>query len=142
MAETVVRRRGEPRRGPMARTLLGLSRVVNPLLLTIARTGVIPLWGAVGHRGRRSGRRYETPVAVLATRDAFLIPLPYGPGTDWCRNLLAAGGGTVRWRGADYRVSDLAVVDERVVRASLTPALRVVVPKLGITRFLRARRSA
>ncbi|MGZ4612806.1 MAG: hypothetical protein ACXV1K_06490 [Kineosporiaceae bacterium] len=37
----------------------------------------------VRHVGRTSGRRYETPVVPVATDGGFVVPLPYGPGTDW-----------------------------------------------------------
>ena len=43
------------------------------------------------HRGRRSGRSYRTPVNIFATPDGYVIALPYGPGSDWVRNVLAAG---------------------------------------------------
>lgn len=52
----------------------------------------MPVWAVVQHRGRKSGKEYSTPVAVLTTPDAFSIGLPWGKGTDWVRNLRAAGG--------------------------------------------------
>jgi hypothetical protein len=38
--------------------------------------------------GRTSGRPYETPVEAFATDDGFLVALPYGPDTDWLKNVL------------------------------------------------------
>jgi hypothetical protein len=65
---------------------------LNPLMLRMAsrrRT----YYAALRHVGRRSGRTYVTPVvAKLASDHTVVIPLPYGADTDWCRNLLAAGG--------------------------------------------------
>ena len=52
----------------------------------------LPGFGVVVHRGRRSGRRYRTPVNVFATADGYRFALTYGPDTDWVRNVLAAGG--------------------------------------------------
>src|SRR5919198_236048 len=100
MHETAARRptRG-PRPGRGGRAVMALARAVNPVLVRLAGAGLIPLWGLVRHRGRRSGRVYATPVAVLRTDDGFLIPLPFGEGTDWARNLLSAGGGVLRWKG-------------------------------------------
>jgi hypothetical protein len=129
------------RDGRVARALKTLARLVNPLVLPLAGSGLVPVWGIVHRRGRRSGHRYDTPVAVLASPDGFLIPLPYGPGTDWCRNLRAAGGGGMRWMRGEYALSELTVVDVSEARASLGPIFRALIPKLGITQFVRARRS-
>jgi len=54
--------------------------------------------GLVVHRGRRSGRVYDTPVLVFPADDGYVIALTYGPDTDWIRNVLAAGGCAARSR--------------------------------------------
>ena len=60
-----------------------------------------PLWAVVHHRGRKSGTAYDTPVAVVPTisADVILIGLPWGPKTNWARNIVAAGRAPVTWRG-------------------------------------------
>jgi hypothetical protein len=45
----------------------------------------------VEHTGRKSGRVYTTPLTSPRFGDGFLLPLPYGPQVDWCRNTVAAG---------------------------------------------------
>jgi deazaflavin-dependent oxidoreductase (nitroreductase family) len=52
----------------------------------------LPGFGVVVHRGRRSGRRYRTPVNVFATQDGYRFALTDGQDADWVRNVLAAGG--------------------------------------------------
>jgi len=48
-------------------------------------------YALVMHVGRRSGRKYATPV-VAAIKDEFVfIPLPYGANTDWLLNVQAKG---------------------------------------------------
>ena len=47
---------------------------------------------AVHHVGRTTGCEYVTPVWGERVGDRFYIHLPYGTGTDWCKNVLAAGG--------------------------------------------------
>jgi hypothetical protein len=42
----------------------------------------------VAHRGRRSGRRYRTPVIAFRLDDGCAISLPYGADRDWARNVL------------------------------------------------------
>ena len=70
-----------------------------------------PLWAVLHHRGRRSGTEYATRLVARRIRDGFIIPIPFGEGTQWVRNVLAAGGATLRWRGADHRLVDPEVVD-------------------------------
>jgi deazaflavin-dependent oxidoreductase (nitroreductase family) len=60
--------------------------------------------GLLTHVGRRSGRSYQTSLGATAYRDGFLVPLTYGPRTDWYRNLTANGAGTLAWKGHTYRI--------------------------------------
>jgi hypothetical protein len=53
---------------------------------------------------------------VIATQDSSSINLPWGAKTNWVRNVLAAGGCTIRWRGADHRVDDPRIIDEAAAR--------------------------
>jgi deazaflavin-dependent oxidoreductase (nitroreductase family) len=54
----------------------------------------------VVHRGRRSGRRYRTPVLAFRVDDGYVVALFYGADRDWVRNVLAAGGCTLSGAGA------------------------------------------
>ena len=51
----------------------------------------LPGFAIVIHVGRRSGRRYRTPVNVFRSDGRYVFALTYGPETDWVRNVLAAG---------------------------------------------------
>src|SRR5215469_12949510 len=64
----------------------------------------MPGLGVVIHRGRNSGRVYQTPVNVFATEDGYVFALTYGPDTDWVKNILAAGGCELRTRGRVIRL--------------------------------------
>ena len=77
------------------------AKTFNKLAIHLAGHRAIPIWAVLRHRGRKSGKEYSTPVAVLATDDTFVIGLPWGRGTDWVRNVRAAGGCTVRWKGRE-----------------------------------------
>jgi deazaflavin-dependent oxidoreductase (nitroreductase family) len=63
-----------------------------------------PIFSVVRHTGRRSGRSFETPVAARRVADGFVLALAFGASANWYRNLVAAGGGVIRWRGVDYPV--------------------------------------
>ena len=74
------------------------AAVMNPRQLRRAgRPGAYA--SIIRHLGRRTGRPYETPVGVVADGDGFLIVLPYGRGTQWLRNVLAAGEATLVTEG-------------------------------------------
>jgi deazaflavin-dependent oxidoreductase (nitroreductase family) len=68
--------------------------VFNPKALRDAARGETR-WGVIHHVGRRSGTTYATPIDAQRTVDGVVICLVYGPGADWCRNVLAAGHCTI-----------------------------------------------
>jgi deazaflavin-dependent oxidoreductase (nitroreductase family) len=78
-------------------------RAANPLMRRIA--SYAPMMAIVVHRGRRSGRRYETPVLAFSRGPVVTIALTYGADVDWLKNVRAAGGCTLIQRG---RARDLA----------------------------------
>jgi len=120
-----------------------LTRVLNPLIRRMAGRAGVPFIGVVRHRGRRSGRMYVAPVAIGTTETVFLIPLTFGPRSDWCRNILASGECEVRLRGLEYLAQDAEVVDDRSVRseidAAFNPVLRFFLSAQCIHQFLRLR---
>ncbi|HET8591232.1 MAG TPA: hypothetical protein VFM01_16470 [Nakamurella sp.] len=96
----------------------------------------------VVHRGRRSGRRYRTPVELLSgSPDAQMYVLPLaGRRSDWYRNV-AAGGlrcgscrgrrGAMRWRVAEVGEARRALDDYRRRHRWYTRALLAVVARVN-----------
>lgn len=118
------------------------AKYFNKLAVLVAGRRFVPVWAVVKHHGRKSGRAYETPVAVLTTPDTFLIALVWGRGTDWVRNLRAAGGGTVRYQGRDVEVVDPEFVGADVAHAAAPALLRPALQRLpGDGDFLQLRRA-
>ena len=66
------------------------KRYLNHLTLKIARTKHGP-FAIVQHKGRRSGKSYETPIIVRRVPEGVVFALTYGPGVDWYQNILASG---------------------------------------------------
>ncbi|MBG0564093.1 hypothetical protein [Actinoplanes aureus] len=93
-----------------------LARATAPAVRVLAGRRWFPIWAVVHHRGRVTGRSLTVPVAVIATPDSFIINLPWGAGTNWARNVLAAGECTIRWKGRDHRVNDPRIIDEAAAR--------------------------
>ena len=118
-----------------------MSHITSPVTVRIARSGIVPFWGVVEHRGRRSGKSYRTPVAIRSTPDGFVLPLPFGERVDWCRNLLAGGGGIVHWRGVDYAVVQPEIIDEASAARSFNAYMRVVLRAFRVKRAIRLRRA-
>lgn len=103
--------------------VVGMRRKSPLVLDAVRRTGratkrfALPLSGKPGgiasvvrHVGRKTGRPYETPVQAVATDEGFVIALPYGPNTDWLKNVLAAGSATIVHEGSTDQVDRPEVV--------------------------------
>ena len=108
-------------------------RLVNataPVARALAGRRWVPVWALIRHRGRRSGTAYETPIAVVPTADAsiVMIGLPWGTTTNWARNVVAAGGASLRWKGREVQVGHPRIVAgaeaERLARAPFRPVLK------------------
>lgn len=114
---------------------VGLNRVTRHI------APWMPGLGVVVHRGRRSGRLYQTPVSVFGTEDGYVLALTYGPDTDWVRNVLAAGGCELRTRGRVVRlVSPHLFHDE--TRSGIRPLERQVLRVIGVADFLSVKTAA
>ncbi|MBB2940456.1 deazaflavin-dependent oxidoreductase (nitroreductase family) [Actinoplanes lutulentus] len=74
-------------------------------------------WAVVQHRGRVTGRDLAVPVVVMATPEVFVINLPWGERTNWVRNVLAAGGCIIRWKGAEHQAGSPQIIYEGEARA-------------------------
>ena len=100
-----------------------VNRVVtNPLMMTFA--GVVPPLAIVHHVGRKSGKRYRTPVVAFATDTGMVIPMTYGRDVDWARNLVAAGGGEIERLGKRVHLKKPRIVDSRTANRHLPAAVR------------------
>jgi deazaflavin-dependent oxidoreductase (nitroreductase family) len=96
----------------------------NPVLGTIA--WIVPPLAIVHHVGRRSGRRYQTPVVAFRSAGGFVIPMTYGRDVDWGRNLRAAGSGELVQMGRRFRIRNPRIVDGGQAKARLPAVVRPV----------------
>ena len=129
-------RRMRIERAPVARVFGPVAKVVNPLLARVSGTRLIPLWAVLRHRGRRSGRWYATPVAVAWTADSLFVPLPFGTTADWPRNVLAAGGAVIKWKGSEHQMVGPEIVSDS---SAFHPIERRALSLLGIRAVMRLR---
>ena len=90
--------------------------VGNPLQMRSAGTpGTYA--SVIRHRGRTTGRTYETPVWAVPTEEGFVIAIVYGSGTDWLKNVLASGAAVIVHQGHIYPVDHPQIVSMESVRA-------------------------
>lgn len=113
------------RSGPSPRVV----RATAPLAWALAGRPWFPLWAVVQHRGRKSGKRYANPVAIVPTRsDAiFLIGLPWGRSTNWAQNVLAAGGATLTWKGRAVETTNPRLVGPEIAVEQAKPIFKRIV---------------
>lgn len=97
--------------------------------------GRLPGFAIVTHTGRRTGRRYRTPVNIFRSGDAYVIALTYGRDRDWVRNVMAAGGCDVEARGAALHLEDPRIMTD--VNATLVPVpIRPILRVARVTEFM------
>jgi deazaflavin-dependent oxidoreductase (nitroreductase family) len=95
----------------------------------------MPGFGVIVHHGRRSGRRYQTPVNVFSAGQGYVIALTYGPDTDWVKNVLAAGRCELRTRGQTIQMGAPRLFHDES-RSGIRPIERQVLRLLNVADFL------
>jgi deazaflavin-dependent oxidoreductase (nitroreductase family) len=109
-----------------------------PLALAVAGRRWFPLFGILHHRGRTSGAEYRIPIALIPTgrADVFLIGMPWGRETNWAKNVLAAGGATLTWRGREHASTEPRVIEASDAAALARPLFRPVVARFPAAMLL------
>jgi deazaflavin-dependent oxidoreductase (nitroreductase family) len=120
---------------PLPKTLARFNRrVTNPFFRSFA--GWLPPFAIAEHRGRRSGRRYETPICAFKRPEGWIIALTYGPQSDWVENVLAAGGCRLKARGRWHALSRPRLVEGAEWRRLLPPIPRTILAFNKVDLFL------
>ena len=84
---------------PWASLMHRVSLATMGLARPLAGRRIFPLWAVLEHRGRTTGTVRRTPVVALRAEGGFIIPMPFGPSTQWTQNVLAVGGARLTWKG-------------------------------------------
>jgi deazaflavin-dependent oxidoreductase (nitroreductase family) len=82
-------------------------KYMNPAIRRVAR--FLPTFAVVTHRGRKSGKSYETVVNAYRKGNALAILLGHGKA-DWVKNVLAAGEADLRLSGENMRITNPRIV--------------------------------
>lgn len=104
-------------------------KAAEPFATALAGRRLFPLWAIVHHRGRKTGKEYAVPIALIPTRseDILLIGLPWGIQTNWAQNVISAGGATVTWKGSEHAVTGPRIIGtEEAAALAKGPVRRLV----------------
>jgi deazaflavin-dependent oxidoreductase (nitroreductase family) len=112
------------------------TRLVNPISRRFA--GWLPGFGLLTYTGRKSGRRYRTPLNVFRRGSFYVFALTYGSEVNWVRNVLAAGGCELRIRGRNVRLVEPELLVDPAGRLMPLP-VRLFLRLNRVTEYLRMR---
>ncbi|MBM4363304.1 MAG: nitroreductase family deazaflavin-dependent oxidoreductase [Deltaproteobacteria bacterium] len=116
-----------------------VTAVLNPFMRLVA--GWAPTLGIVTHVGRRSGRKFRTPVNVFRRGDRYHFALAYGSAVDWLQNVVAAGDCELRTGGRTVRLVEPELMVDPELGALPLP-VRLLERAFGVTEVLRMRSGA
>jgi hypothetical protein len=114
--------------------------VTNPRVLKTAGTPGASA-SIIHHVGRTTGRSHATPVGPFAVGEGFVIALPYGPGADWVKNVLASGSATLVHEGSTIDVDRPEVVPVTLVIDELPTSQQRTLRVFGVEECLRVQRA-
>ncbi len=117
------------------------ARLINPIVLLIAGRRWMPVLGVLHHRGRTSGRMYETPLGMRPLGNAFVIPRTFGENAAWYLNVHSAGWGVATYKGRDYTLIEPEVIDYATAAPAFPRYELLQFRLVGINEYLRLRQA-
>ena len=99
-------------------------------------------WPVLTHVGRTSGTTYRTRLDAHTVDGGYVFVLVYGSGSDWVRNVLAAGRAQLRVEGEDVYLTAPRLVGEDEAFHALSDDVASPPRVLRITEYLRMDRIA
>jgi deazaflavin-dependent oxidoreductase (nitroreductase family) len=91
----------------------------------------------LSHVGRKSGRIYRIPLIAEPVEGGFVIALTYGKKVDWCANVLAKGGCSLRWKNKDYTLIHPEFIPKETGMLAFPRLIQSGLKTMGIEYFLR-----
>jgi len=101
----------------------------NPMIKPFAR--FMPGMATIKHRGRKSGKQYETIVTAFRKGNVLAIALGHGK-TDWVKNVLAAGEADVHFIRRDVHIVNSRILPAGSDADGLPFMARVQAKRVGI----------
>ena len=104
-------------------------KYMNPVVKPLAK--YLPGTSTIKHRGRKSGKPYETVVTTYRKGDVLAIALGHGKA-DWVKNVLAAGEADVRLFRRELHVTNPRILLPGTADSSVPLAARLQGRKVAV----------
>ncbi|MGZ8803081.1 MAG: nitroreductase family deazaflavin-dependent oxidoreductase [Mycobacterium sp.] len=104
-------------------------KYINPLVRPFSKR--MPGMGVITHRGRTSGKQYETIVTPYRKGRTLAIGLAHGK-TNWVKNVLAAGEADIQIGKKNLHLVNVRVLPAGTVDPSLPRMAQVVGKRSGV----------
>jgi deazaflavin-dependent oxidoreductase (nitroreductase family) len=104
-------------------------KYMNPVMRKGAR--YLPTFAVIKHRGRKSGKPYETVVNAYRKGNVVAVLLGHGKA-EWVKNLLAAGEAELTVHGRDVHITNPRVLPAGADGDGLPRIARLGVRRMGV----------
>ncbi len=104
-------------------------KYMNPVVKPLSK--LLPGMSVIKHRGRRSGKPYETVVTTYRKGGVLAIALGHGKA-DWVKNVLAAGEADVRLFRRELHLTNPRILPAGSADKSLPFAVRLQNNKVAV----------
>jgi deazaflavin-dependent oxidoreductase (nitroreductase family) len=126
---------------PIPQSIARVNRTVTNRMTRLF-AGRVPGFAIVIHKGRNSGNEFRTPLNAFASNDGFAIALTYGPETDWVKNVLAAGGCALAYRGQTFQLTEPRLSTVANERDRFPAPVRFILDLINVEKVLLLSRVA
>jgi deazaflavin-dependent oxidoreductase (nitroreductase family) len=117
-----------------------VHRYINPITRPVAKK--LPTFAILTHRGRKTGRTYQTPINVFRRGNDYFFFLTYGSDVQWVKNILATGFCSIETRGPVVELVEPELITDPDLRPA-PPHVRFVERRIaGVTQYIRMRASS
>jgi deazaflavin-dependent oxidoreductase (nitroreductase family) len=114
-----------------------VNRYLNRFTRPLARR--LPGFAILTHRGRTTGRTYQTPINVFRRGDDYFFFLTYGSDAQWVKNVLAGGSCSIETRGRVVELAEPKLVTDPELRPAPAPVRFIERRIAGATQYLHMR---
>jgi deazaflavin-dependent oxidoreductase (nitroreductase family) len=104
-------------------------KYLNPMLRPLSKR--MPGFAVITHRGRTSGKEYETIVTAYRKGNVLAIGLAHGK-TNWVKNVLAAGESDIHVARKDLHLVNPRVLPAGTVDPTLPRMAQLVAKRSGV----------
>ena len=98
----------------------------------------LPNFAIISYVGRKSGKRYRTPMNVFRDGESYVFALTYGSDVQWVQNVLAAGEADLQIRNKLIHLIDPELIVDPT-RHLMPVIVRIVLGFARVSEFLRMR---